>query len=523
MKQILHSKCCSTKVISIILAALIVLFIGVLVLSFYGISKIIEVNLHQSVELKENTDQWDRFIDLPIPISLKVYIFNVTNSDEVLNGEKPKLIEVGPYVYRENIHKDISSTNNDEDSVTYQKITTITFDPDQSGDFKESDEVIIVNPALLVLTEITSTIEQLAVAGCINKIFLPPYDTLFIKVDIKSVLFEGIPFAQASPDNGYACNIIRNLVIDKTKYMRNVQRIYNTVYTDAVDGLIFSLLGYKADAPDGIYTVNRGIHDVSQLGNIMKWNHSTHLPFWGSKQSSNNDSCQLVHGGDSTLYPPQITKDDVLSIFATDICRSVEIFYTGKGTYKGIEGLRFEPKETTFTSLLSNVEEDCFCTKQTKNAQGELSCYLDGVLDLYDCFGVPILLSFPHFLYANASYKNGVEGVTEADPEIHGIYLLIEPNTGTPLVGRKRVQFNLVIRPAEHLKEITKNIYSTILPLVWVEEGADLTDDLIDMIEDQYFKKVKLTKGVKYGLIAVSAAAVLSVGAILLRKLLRKK
>lgn len=30
----------------------------------------------------------------------KVYIFNVTNPDGFLLGEKPKLVEVGPFVYR---------------------------------------------------------------------------------------------------------------------------------------------------------------------------------------------------------------------------------------------------------------------------------------------------------------------------------------------------------------------------------------------------------------------------------------
>ena len=40
---------------------------------------------------------------------VKVYLFNVTNADEVTNGETPVLAEVGPYVYRYSFHNnDIS-------------------------------------------------------------------------------------------------------------------------------------------------------------------------------------------------------------------------------------------------------------------------------------------------------------------------------------------------------------------------------------------------------------------------------
>lgn len=56
--------------------------------------------LLQNLRLWNNTlsyHYWQR----PGVIRLtKVYIFNVTNPDGFLNGEKPKLVEVGPFVYR---------------------------------------------------------------------------------------------------------------------------------------------------------------------------------------------------------------------------------------------------------------------------------------------------------------------------------------------------------------------------------------------------------------------------------------
>lgn len=46
---------------------------------------------------------YDFWLDPPVPIYLKVYMFNVTNPEEFLQGQKASLEEVGPYVYRQEI------------------------------------------------------------------------------------------------------------------------------------------------------------------------------------------------------------------------------------------------------------------------------------------------------------------------------------------------------------------------------------------------------------------------------------
>lgn len=504
------------KWLTVLTAALVIVLAGVLVLSFYGVPCIVDLKVASSVRLENDTEQWDRFLDLPIPVITNVYLFTVTNSEDVLKGALPVVQEVGPYVYRQNLTRRILSTDSSEDSVTYEKHTAITFDQELSGDHTEDDMVTVINPALLVLTQITSSVEQLVVTGCLEKIFPPEYVKLFIHSDVRTLMFEGFPFANMTEEMGYACNIVRNQVIQKTKVMKNVEYIYNEEFPEVVQMLKFSYLGFKTQHPDGVYTVNRGIDDISKLGTIMRWNYSPFTPYYGRMESLNNDTCKRVRGGDSMIYPPSVSKDSSFEIFSTDICRTVKLSYAGEGTYEGIKGYRFEPSEDTFYPVTPNVENDCYCTKRTLNPKGEPSCYLDGIVDVMDCFGAPLLLSFPHFLYAE-KYLNGVRNLAAPNKSIHEIYLLLEPNTGIPLQGKKRVQLNVVLRPISHMP-FAANLPETVLPLLWIDEGAELTQDLIDMLNDQFFDIVKIANGVKFTLIAISAAAVLVAGGILIRK-----
>lgn len=41
----------------------------------------------------------DIFEEMPFPLYFKVYLFNITNPKAVMNGDKPKLQEIGPYYF----------------------------------------------------------------------------------------------------------------------------------------------------------------------------------------------------------------------------------------------------------------------------------------------------------------------------------------------------------------------------------------------------------------------------------------
>lgn len=99
----------------------------------------------QVVALRNGSESWDLWENLPIPIRFHVYVFHVNNPKEILEGKMPNVTERGPYVYRETRQKKISSLDEGKSSVTYQQTFLFEFDEKESGHLKEDDEVTVVN------------------------------------------------------------------------------------------------------------------------------------------------------------------------------------------------------------------------------------------------------------------------------------------------------------------------------------------------------------------------------------------
>lgn len=50
--------------------------------------------------MRKNNQMRRDWENIPLAVDFKVYIFNVTNPDEVHKGGKPAVKEIGPYFYR---------------------------------------------------------------------------------------------------------------------------------------------------------------------------------------------------------------------------------------------------------------------------------------------------------------------------------------------------------------------------------------------------------------------------------------
>lgn len=73
---------------------------------------VFDLILRTEMVLKPSSANFPFWSDLPMPIQTSMFIFNVTNADNFSAGlDKPKLEEVGPYVFNEYHKKVISWLN----------------------------------------------------------------------------------------------------------------------------------------------------------------------------------------------------------------------------------------------------------------------------------------------------------------------------------------------------------------------------------------------------------------------------
>ncbi|CAG4942437.1 unnamed protein product [Colias eurytheme] len=104
--------------------------------------------------------------------------------------------------------------------------------------------------------------------------------------------------------------------------------------------------------------------------------------------------------------------------------------------------------------------------------------------------GALLVLSYPHFLFADFTYRNGVLGM-HPNLEEHRIYADLDPYTGTVIRGYKRAQFNIFMRPVTSISA-TNNLRVTLTPAFWVEEGMSLPDEYADIIKNRLLSSLNL-------------------------------
>ncbi|KAJ9594586.1 hypothetical protein L9F63_027430, partial [Diploptera punctata] len=83
------------------------------------------------------------------PFIFKVYLFNVTNPMEIQNGGKPRLSEIGPYVYEEYKEKAELYDHEEDDTVSFNNRDTFYFNKIKSAPLT-GDEIITI-PHILIL------------------------------------------------------------------------------------------------------------------------------------------------------------------------------------------------------------------------------------------------------------------------------------------------------------------------------------------------------------------------------------
>lgn len=86
----------------------------------------------QRLPLVNGSETFSKWSSPPASIYLKFHFFNVSNPDEVLKGKKANLTEIGPFVYKETVTRDIIGWEDDERHLRFKTKKTYHFLPERT-------------------------------------------------------------------------------------------------------------------------------------------------------------------------------------------------------------------------------------------------------------------------------------------------------------------------------------------------------------------------------------------------------
>ncbi|XP_045458032.1 scavenger receptor class B member 1 [Melitaea cinxia] len=364
----------------------------------------------------------------------KVYIFNVTNPQGFLeNGEKPKLNEVGPFVYREDMEK-VNIKFHDNDTVTYQHNKILRFVPELSVD--KNQKLVVPNIPLLTVTSFSPNLAgwlfNLLVSGL--AITYRERAKPFVHVTAEELVF------------GY-----NDPLVTLAHYFYPKGKRPNSQM-----GLLLARNGTLEE----VSTIYAG-QDMEKFGYLDKLNGLDHLPYWPESP------CNDIRASEGSFFPPKlIAKSDIVYVYDKDLCRIMPFKYR-KSLYKeGIQAGLYTPPSNFLENADINEANKCYCQND--------KCPPRGIQNISPCqYNAPVYLSYPHFYDAEPSLLEEFEGL-KPDQKKHESYILLQQKIGVPIEAQVRVQLNIKVDQAPNIRVNSIHKFpSIIFPVMWAQEGID--------------------------------------------------
>ncbi|XP_055387930.1 scavenger receptor class B member 1 isoform X2 [Condylostylus longicornis] len=408
--------------LAVIVIGTITLILGIILSSIPWLDYFILKNLR----LWNNTLSF-RYWQRPGVIRLtRVYLFNVTNPDGFLFGEKPKVEEVGPFVYREDMEK-VNVNFYDNLTVSYQHKKILQFVPELSIDKNTKTLTSQSNDLNYILAKTLSVI--LAAAKFKS----------FVTVTADQLVF------------GYDDPLVTLAHRFYPRHRRPMSQM----------GLLIGRNGTLTE----ISTINTGFTGMEEFGYLNRLNGLDYIPHW------KGTPCGSINGSEGSFFPPRdITKSDLVHIYDKDLCRVIPLKYQKDVNKDGISAALYELPENVYGDSKNNPDNQCFDEESYEPVKG--------LQNISPChFGAPVYISNPHFYQSDPSLLESVEGL-KPNKVKHRTFFKIQPKLGVPLEGKVRIQLNLKVDKAKYISSV-QNFRNFIFPIMWLEEGiSELTPSI---------------------------------------------
>ncbi|XP_014467829.1 PREDICTED: scavenger receptor class B member 1-like [Dinoponera quadriceps] len=402
----------------------------------------------------------------------KVYVFNVTNVESFLQfNEKPKLQEIGPFVFREDMEK-VNIVFHNNGTVSYQHKKIMNFVPELSED--RNIKMMIPNIPLLTVSALTKN--------------LPRFLTFGVSMFVSGMRMK--PFIPVTIDE-FAYGYDDPFVSLGHRFLPRSRRPQSKM------GFLLGRNGTLSE----VHTMYTGHTDMKKFGLLERLNGLDNLPYWADAP------CNSLSASEGSFFPPRdITGSDIVYIYDKDLCRIWPMQYRCPVVKTGIKADLYTPADWIFNHPTESAPENkCFCPDNSAD------CPLQGLQDISPCqFNAPIYISFPHFYKADPKLLNSVVGLNPVE-KLHSSYMKIQPKLGVPIEAKLRVQMNLKVERHPYIAAIA-NFPDIVFPIMWLEEGVEeLTPTIRRLL---YLSTTFLDIGVPcftYGLILAGLTVIITV------------
>jgi len=396
-----------------------------------------------------NDDEWLLNLNLnPRAEPLfKIFIFNFTNPEEFLSGEKPNFVEVGPYVYKESYIKDELKWVSDG-KISYVPKRIYKFSPRDSRPNRQIDRITTINVPMI------TALQQLKIGTPTQR------NTINSLLDVLK-------------QKSYEKLLVRHLIWGAKNPLIKLGRDIKpkddpTRYPYEKFGIFVG----RNFTNQGMITETTGLTDEGHIGQIVAWNNQ---PNWGLWREGSE--CDKAQGSYGFFFKPNLQKTDTIHLYRKDFCRAIPMQFKeeiqDEEQYGGLLFYRFSPSSKLLDAPSEeNSESRCFCKG------GSCRGVPSGTFNISLCsYGAPILLSMPHFLNADESVKEEVNGL-EGNPDIHDSYIDIEPVTGMTLGVKAGLQMNVKISPDETVPK-AKGLRELVFPLAYFMDESKVEDQTV--------------------------------------------
>uniref|UniRef100_A0A5K3FXA5 Scavenger receptor class B member 1 n=1 Tax=Mesocestoides corti TaxID=53468 RepID=A0A5K3FXA5_MESCO len=463
----------------------IVLLIALVLLILIGVFDILVDNMiAKSVAITPSSSVYENWVAPDTPIFFSIYLFNITNHHDILRGEKPRIQQIGPYVYREKREKtNISWPNGDQSQVSFYQRLTFHFDRELSVGDPDKDMVLgISTPFVTMASNMEAGLGPSEGEYTLLTFFIEP--KLFVETTVHRYLWG---------------------------YVDAITEACNTLTPEKCPFAEVGLMMGKNATDMGPFVIDTGVNDISQLGNILSYEGKNTVDVWSSEKANQ------IKGTDGSHFAPNLNANSTLFIFANDLCRSFELKVDGYGKLTNSDKVKvFSLGGTPETAQPASVNPDNlgFCPPKTPGPK----CPPAGLFDLSSCrrqgdSRPPVYSSQPYFFGADPKLREGIEGLPEPNVENSSTKVYVEPKLGLVLEAYKRLQISFYVRPAKSMSDQFKNWTEPVfLPVVWFEEKAVAGPDALAMLYDNAYAKP--AKG--YNLLLTVFVVVLALSLLLL-------